>query len=630
MKANELLINENANLHLTHLEDLVLFQGKSGAIKALNYLRSLADLAKTGSAKKFGLTIKWDGKPAIFCGTDPSDGKFFVGTKSVFNKGAKLNKSLKDIDDNHADTMKKDELQDKSQLREKLKVAFVELSKLGIQDVLQGDLLFTKGDLKSINYKGEPYIAFKPNTITYAVPSNSNIAKDIQQAEIGVVFHTTYSGNSLEEMSASFDVDLSGLNKVSSVWYDDAYIKDYTGVVNLTTGEYQAIESAIQDAESYIQQSGTAFDFLENQELGKKLKELIHANHNNMVRAGAIEQDPTAFFNNFANDYEARIEKEIAGLKTGREGPAGQRKLLALEQWKKLYFANKNNIEKWYSAWLKLSSIKTTLYQKLKNIKAIDAFDQEGDNYVVRDQEGFVAVDHVGNAVKIVDRLDFSRKNFAKESFSFINTITESRAFRSRQEIGDYTAQEVGNIIYSYILGLILMHNEYKYKKMSQQYASRTLSYNNFDFFRSNGTDLYLLIHSILGSGSIVQFKNNESSKQYIERLQRNIRSIDEVLNTLTQNSLPDLTRNLMRIERELKITDSTLKKVRRFLVDYDRLKQKERKNIVIKVEQYLRNSVPRSELYSILFDMAKERQLTNRVTTQKKLSKSIGVGAKR
>ena len=152
MKANELLINENANLHLTHLEDLALFQGKSGAIKALNYLRSLADLAKTGSAKKFGLTIKWDGKPAIFCGTDPSDGKFFVGTKSVFNKGAKLNKSLEDIDDNHADTMKKDELQDKSQLREKLKVAFVELSKLGIQDVLQGDLLFTKGDLKSINY----------------------------------------------------------------------------------------------------------------------------------------------------------------------------------------------------------------------------------------------------------------------------------------------------------------------------------------------------------------------------------------------------------------------------------------------------------------------------------------------
>ena len=232
--------------------------------------------------------------------------------------------------------------------------------------------------------------------------------------------------------------------------------------------------------------------------------------------------------------------------------------------------------------------------------------------------------------VKIVDRLDFSRKNFAKESFSFINTITESRAFRSRQDIGNHSAQEIGNIIYSYILGLVLMHSEYRYKKMSQQYASRTSSYNNFDFFRSNGTDLYLLIHSILGSGSIVQFKNDESSKQYIERLQRNITSIKEILDLLQQDKLPDLTRVLMRIERELKINDSDLKKVRRFTVDYDKLKQKERKNIVIKIEQYLRNSVPKSELYSILFDMAKERQLTNRVVTQKKLSKSVGVGAKK
>jgi len=139
-----------------------------------------------------------------------------------------------------------------------------------------------------------------------------------------------------------------------------------------------------------------------------------------------------------------------------------------------------------------------------------------------------------------------------------------------------------------------------------------------------------LLIHSILGSGSIVQFKNDESSKQYIERLQRNITSIKEILDLLQQDKLPDLTRVLMRIERELKINDSDLKKVRRFTVDYDKLKQKERKNIVIKIEQYLRNSVPKSELYSILFDMAKERQLTNRVVTQKKLSKSVGVGAKK
>ena len=154
---------------------------------------------------------------------------------------------------------------------------------------------------------------------------------------------------------------------------------------------------------------------------------------------------------------------------------------------------------------------------------------------------------------------------------------------------------------------------------MSQQYASRTLSYNNFDFFRSNGTDLYLLIHSILGSGSIVQFKNNESSKQYIERLQRNIRSIDEVLNTLTQNSLPDLTRNLMRIERELKITDSTLKKVRRFLVDYDRLKQKGEKNTPHK-----RNKRFIMEIISIAIGTATTALSTSNTIQMNNLQKEI------
>ena len=630
MKANDLL-TENTNLHLTHLEDLALFQGKTGAIKAINFLKNLAELAKSSSAKKFNVTIKWDGSPAIFCGTDPSDGKFFVGTKAVFNKGAKLNKSLEDIDSNHPDVVQKGETKDKSGLRQKLRTAFSELSKLGIDNVLQGDLLFTKNDLKSISYKGDPYIAFKPNTLTYAVPSESNIAKELQQAELGIVFHTSYSGNSLEEMSASFKVDLSKLNKVSSVWYDDAYIKDFTGIVNLTTGEYQAVQTAIKDAESYIGQSGNIFDWLEATEFGKDFKQKVHANHNNMVRAGAITQDPSTFFNNFAKDYESRIEKEISNLKTGREGPAGQRKLASLEQWNKTYFANKSNIEAWYSAWLKLTSIKNTLYQKLKNIKAIDAFELKGDEYVVSDQEGFVAVDHVGDAVKIIDRLDFSKKNFAKESieYSIINNLTESRAFRSRQDLGKFTAPEIGELVYAYIIALSIMHNEYKYKKMAQDYSSRTLSYNNFDFFRTNGTDLYLLIHSILGKGSIIQFDKDSSSDKYVERLQSNALSIKNILNLIGKSNLSNLSTELMRIERELKVNNSTLKKSRRMVGDYSKLKQKERYTLLINIEQYIRKVLPKSELYGILQSMNKERQLANRITTQKSLPKNVAVGAK-
>jgi len=627
MKANELNLSEDTNLHLTHLEDLALFQGKQGAEKAIAFLKNLADLAKTSSPKKYNVTLKWDGSPAVFCGTDPSDGKFFVGTKAVFNKGAKLNKSIKDIDINHPDAK---EPGDKADLRLKLKKAFIGLSKLGIENVLQGDLLFTSDSLKTIQHKGQSYVAFKPNTITYAVPTNSNLAQEIQQADVGIVFHTSYSGSSLETMSASFEVDLSALTRTKEVWFDDAYIKDFTGIVNLTTGEYQSISNAINDAEKYIQQSQNIFSFLDASELGKKLKEYIHANHNNMVRAGTIEQDPAKFFDGFAKDYEQRIEKEIAKLKTGREGPAGQRKLLALENWKKVYYSNKANIEAWYSLWLKLSSIKNTLYQKLRNIKSIDAFDQEGDTYKVRDQEGFVAVDHIGNAVKVVDRLDFSRKNFAKENLQLVNDLTESRAFRSRQDVGNYTAKEVGEIIYVYCLALTTLKNEFKYKKIAREYATRTMSYGDFDYFRTNGTDLYLLIHSLIGSGSIIQFKNKSASDSYVERLSNNKFFLLNFLNYLEMTEVDNSLANrlLLKLEKQFNVSLAQSKKIRRELSMYDFLKIKDKANIVNLVLHQIRNYVPRSELYRPLQDMFKERRLVNEPRKQLKLRKSVAPGA--
>ncbi len=629
MKANDLNITEDVNTHLTHLEDLALFQGKQGAENAIAFLRNLSDLAKTSSPKKYNVTIKWDGSPAIFAGVDPKDGKFFVGTKSVFNKNAKLNKSEDDIDANHQD-QKEDG--DKADLRLKLKKAFNGLKQLGIKNVLQGDLLFTKNSLKTIQHNGEPYIAFKPNTITYAVPTNSELAQKIQQAEVGVVFHTSYSGDSLENMNASFDVDLSSLNKVDSVWYDDAYIKDFTGIVNLTTGEYQAIKNAIDDAEDYLKQAGDIFSWFDTMGIsGKKLREFIHANHNKMVRAGAIEQDPARFFDGFAKDYEQRIEDEIAKLKTGREGPAGQRKLVNLENFKKSYFASRKNIEAWYSLWLKLTAIKNKLYQKLRNIKAIDAFDQKGDSYEVRDQEGFVAVDHIGKAVKVIDRLDFSRKNFAKENIQLVNDLTESRAFRSRQDIGKHTADQIGELVYVYCLALATLKNEFKYKRIARQYASRTMSYNNFDYFRTNGTDLYLLVHSLIGSGSIVQFDKRDSSQAFVDRLSKNKFTILDFLNyiEITEVDHSLCNRLLMKLERQFKINSFQAKKIRRELSVYDLLKMKDKANIVNLVMHEIKQFAPRSELYTPLQNMFRERKLSNDDTVkQRKLKKNVGVGA--
>ena len=143
------------NVHLEHIEDEIINRGVAGGREAINFLRSLRDMLAGHSATKVNVTTKWDGAPAIFCGINPENGKFFVGTKSVFNKDAKLNYTDNDIDRNHPG----------EGLNDKLKVALAYLPKLGIKGVLQGDMMFTKNDLERQQIQGENYITFQPNTI---------------------------------------------------------------------------------------------------------------------------------------------------------------------------------------------------------------------------------------------------------------------------------------------------------------------------------------------------------------------------------------------------------------------------------------------------------------------------------
>ena len=199
------------NTHMTHIEDAVIYGGVKGAKEAIFALRSLRDMLAGNAKSSSDVTVKWDGAPAVFAGIDPTDGKFFVAKKGIFNKDPKVYKSVEDV---KADTS--------GDLQAKLIVAFEELSKLGIKGVLQGDMMYTKSDLKTQKIDGVPYITFQPNTIVYAVPATSSGGKKIKASKMGIVFHTSYSGTSFENMKASFNVDLSSLKSVPSVWYQDA------------------------------------------------------------------------------------------------------------------------------------------------------------------------------------------------------------------------------------------------------------------------------------------------------------------------------------------------------------------------------------------------------------------------
>ena len=407
------LKEEDKNTHLDHAEELVFMQGTEGIKRVVGTFTKLLNTLD-GDGGGDAITTKWDGSPAVFAGTDPEDGKFFVGTKGVFAQKAKLNKSPEDIETNHPDTTKNDEPVSKAGLRSKLNTSLEHLKDLGIEGVLQGDLLFTKGDLKQVTIEGKPHLAFKPNTITYVVPADSETAKEMQAADIGIVFHTSYSGNSMDEMKATFGFDASKLRPSKNVWFTDARIKDVSGQVQLSKENSAKIRSAIKELSSMSVDANT-FKALNQKIGGIELVNAIKAHANAPIRSGqALEQDADKFAQEFLVALEQKFDDAVAKLKTGPEGKAGQAKLAAKSQVSDIINNNKKQIADMYKAYLKTEAVKMMFQRKMKNIKAIDSFIEQPDGSLkVTDPEGFVIVDHIGRAMKIVDRLEFSAANFA-------------------------------------------------------------------------------------------------------------------------------------------------------------------------------------------------------------------------
>ena len=400
---------DGQNTHLEHLEDNIFNKGYAGAKEAVEYLYSLHDMLEGNSKAPISMTTKWDGAPAIVAGKDPATGKFFVGTKGVFAQKPKLNFTDKDIDINHADPPNKDA----SGLRSKLKLALKSLQGLNWETVAQGDMLFAgPEDIRDATIDGEEYIVFKPNTITYAVPKDSDLGKQISSAGFGIVWHTEYVGGpTLADTTAKFGFDSSVLGQTNGVWHRDAIIKDLSGTVTMTAQESSSTMQAIQDASSYLKSiDSETFAWLEKGTdlIGKDFLQQLKAHANNQVRQGHFDE-PTKFAQGFVEKYVNFMKKEIDKVSMQKTIDAKTAKMVEGVKFIKEHIPG---IVAVYDLYLKLIEAKVRIVKKLEQIRQIGTFVETGDGFEVTGEEGFVAVDRIGNALKLVDRLEFSRLNF--------------------------------------------------------------------------------------------------------------------------------------------------------------------------------------------------------------------------
>ena len=389
-------ITEQKNTHMTHIEDKVLYGGVRGTREAILALRELRDML--GGKSKGALSVKWDGAPAIFCGEDPRDGEFFVAKKGIFAKNPKVYKTNAEIDEDMS-----------GDLADKMKAALRLLPSLGIKGVVQGDFLYGPGDLKKKKIDGESYVTFHPNTIVYAVPER--MASDIIKSEIGIVWHTTYTGNDFESMKASYGVDVSKFRNSVKVWSQDAMLRDVSSATmsEKETAEVTKVLSAAGRIFNSI--SGTTLRTLEgNQDLAK----LIEQHSNTFVRKGSMPPQPKIHVRKLLQWINDKYQKEKDKRSTEKGKAVQQKKLDEIME----FFSpsNKKSLEKMFELQRLIVIAKLKLINKLNSLKKIDTFVKTKQGYKVTGEEGYVAIDKLGgDAVKLVDRMEFSYNNFSPD-----------------------------------------------------------------------------------------------------------------------------------------------------------------------------------------------------------------------
>jgi len=392
---------EDRNTHLEHLEDEIINNGTKGAKTSIEFLKSIKNMLQGGKGGST-VSVKWDGAPAVFCGINPENGKFFVGTKSIFNKTPKINYTNADIKRNHGGA-----------LADKLMVALKYLPKLGIKGVLQGDLLFTSSDKKTAVVDGKKSIIFTPNTITYAVPVvksgwfGSSIYDSIKKAQIGIIFHTSYSGKTMASLSATFGASVSSLKKNKNVFFDDATYKQSEDP-GFTSTEETAFNNIIKMAEGSAYKAGSFIDLIKKDKgplsLGIQLKTFF----NTYIRQGTKIEGTKRLANNFEVFFINRLKKEINSKKTQA---TKQKYEEILEVGMKILRPNRDGLYFAIATYITFQSAKAVLLNKLNKIQSIGSFLRTKNGYKVTNPEGYVAIKKSG-AVKLVDRLEFSRANF--------------------------------------------------------------------------------------------------------------------------------------------------------------------------------------------------------------------------
>ena len=384
------------NTHLEHLEDDILNSGSGGGFNVVNFLTAFGHQLSDGKSAYLSISTKWDGAPAIICGRDPVNHRFFVGTKSVFNK---VNPKVC-YDDTDIDRYYQAEI-----LRNKLKTCLKYLSKTGISGVMQGDLLFTEEDKQFGKIGDDIHITFQPNAITYAVNALSDKGRRIDRAKLGIVFHTLYFGETLQDMKAVFNTNwqLHTINTDDDIFIANANFTDEAGLSKFSVRDAAKYDAIINRAKGSLKRASNFLDVIQKYGETKFVMSAIFKQFfNNRIRTGKGIKNTTKVASEFALYYSGKMDEEIDKKKTEK----GKEKYRVMKK-AGLSFIVKYETDIYFTvaSYISLRDAKKMVIDQLSKANGIKTFVDKNPCK----PEGFV-VSYKGSTLKFVDD-DFRKAN---------------------------------------------------------------------------------------------------------------------------------------------------------------------------------------------------------------------------
>ena len=388
------------NTHLEHLEDSILLDGGKGAKDAFMFLDELARVFSTAGNNNVKITTKWDGAPAVFCGLYPGTSRFFVGTKSIFNVGAKINFNAADVDKNHGHA---------PGLASKLKDCLKYLPALNIKGVAQGDLLFTD-DKKKAKVNNQDCILFQPNTITYCIPKEDELYGKAWEAKLGVVFHTQYVGDSIQNMRAKFGYDVSQLTTSNDVLVLSAETGELGKDFLLDKNEKRELITIRNSSSKLV--ANKFLDLMAEHNAGKDqlvVGTRLKIFFNKYIREGTKMGTSKQVLSQFKEYFRSEVQKAADKLKTPKGKAA---KLTKLYDGLDLIDKCQKELINTIDLYKNLQMAKDMFVHKLEKGERFGTFLRTDTGYDITAPEGYVAITEGEKAVKLVDRLSFSTANF--------------------------------------------------------------------------------------------------------------------------------------------------------------------------------------------------------------------------